>query len=395
MGFEVPSDAPKSVIGLVLSAARDAKHRLTLDSEVTLELPRKGGGDVAVVLTRAEFDALIAPLLERSGRAARRALRDAALEPGALDGVILVGGATRVPRVQSYVAELFGQKPMCDIDPDLVVAYGAALQADQLGRDAGDTLLLDVLPLSLGVETMGGAVDRILPRNTTIPVTAKTTFTTYADNQTGFELHIVQGERELAQDCRSLARFTLKGIPPLPAGQARLEVSFNVDENALLKVHARELATGIEQEVEVKPSYGLTDEQVEQMLMDALDHGEEDFEQRRLAEAKVEGSRVLAATQKGLLVDADLLKQPERDEITRAITLLQHSLEPDTGPGTASRIQALTLALDDATHAWAGRRMDRAFKSALQGQDVARLAQTVQHARGVDAHLEEHKKGSI
>jgi molecular chaperone HscA len=393
MGFEDPSAAPKSVVGLVLGTAREAKHRLSAATEVSLELPRRGGGEVSVLLTRSEFDALIEPLLERTGRAARRALRDARLDAHDLDGVILVGGATRVPSVRRYVAELFGKPPLADIDPDLVVAYGAALQADQLANDRGEALLLDVLPLSLGVETMGGAVDRILPRNTTIPVGAKATFTTYADNQTGFELHVVQGERELAKDCRSLARFMLKGIPPLPAGHARLELSLHVDENSLLKVHARELSTGIEQHVEVKPSYGLTDEQVEEMLIDALDHGEEDFEQRRLAEARVEGSRVLAATEKGLAADADLLESSEREAIARCIEQLRQGLSP-SGQATASRIGALTQALDDATHAFAGRRMDRAFNSALSGRDVAALADSVEHARGVEAHLAEHEKRS-
>jgi molecular chaperone HscA len=225
-------------------------------------------------------------------------------------------------------------------------------------------------------------------------VGAKSTFTTYADNQTGFELHVVQGERELAKDCRSLARFTLKGIPPLPAGQARLEVSFHVDENSLLQVHARELSTGIEQHVDVKPSYGLTDEQVEEMLVDALDHGEEDFEQRRLAEARVEGSRVLAATRKALDTDSDLLGPTEKDDITRCIGQLEGALVP-SNPVTASRIAALTQALDDATHAFAGRRMDRAFTSALSGRDLGAVADSVEHARGVEAHLEEHEKRSV
>jgi molecular chaperone HscA len=390
MGFEDPAAAPKSVVGLVLSTARDAKHRLSELTELSLELPRSGGGDVRVRLTRDEFDDWISPLLERTGRAVRRALRDAQRTPSELDGVILVGGATRVPRVRSYVAELFGKPPLANIDPDLVVAYGAALQADLLGRDSVEALLLDVLPLSLGIETMGGAVDRILPRNTTIPVGAKATFTTYADNQTGFELHVVQGERELARDCRSLARFTLKGIPPLPAGQARLEVSFHVDENSLLEVHARELSTGIEQRVEVKPSYGLTDEQVEEMLVDALDHGEEDFEQRRLAEARVEASRVLLATRKALGADADLLGADERAEIERCMEQLERAIEP--GGANASRTLALTQALDDATHAFAGKRMDRAFNAALSGRDVGALATSVQHARGVEAHLEEHEE---
>jgi molecular chaperone HscA len=392
MGFEDPSAVPKSVVGLVLGAARGAKHRLSDVLELDVELPRRGGGDVAVRLTRAEFDALIEPLLERTGRAARRALRDARLEPHALDGVILVGGATRVPRVRAYVAELFGKPPLADIDPDLVVAYGAALQADQLANDGGDALLLDVLPLSLGIETMGGAVDRVLPRNTTIPVSAKSTFTTYADNQTGFELHVVQGERELAKDCRSLARFTLKGIPPLPAGQARLEVSFHVDENSLLQVHARELTTGIEQRVEVKPSYGLTDDQVEEMLIDALDHGEEDFAERRLAEGRVEASRVLAATKKALAADADLLAAPEREVIGRCIEQLEQALVPGSASHGASRLTALTQALDDATHGFAGRRMDRAFQAALAGREVGAVAGSVEHARGVEAHLEEHER---
>jgi molecular chaperone HscA len=202
---------------------------------------------------------------------------------------------------------------------------------------------------------------------------------------------LVQGERELAADCRSLARFTLKGIPPLPAGQARLEVSLHVDENSLLTVHAKELSTGIEQRVEVKPSYGLTDEQVEEMLLAALDHGEEDFERRRLAEAGVEGSRVVAATKKALASDPDLLEPDEKTAIEATLDALEQAIE---AARSASRIQALTQKLDDETHAWAGRRMDRAFQAALSGQSLGSVAQRVDHARGVDAHVAEHEKSS-
>ena len=290
--------------------------------------------------------------------------------------------------MRAYVEKLFGKAPLGDIDPDQVVALGAAIQADLLAGEAreGEVLLLDVLPLSLGLETMGGVAEKILPRNTTIPAGARQTFTTYADNQTGFDLHIVQGERELAADCRSLARFVLKGIPPMAAGLARLEVTFRVDADGLLSVTAKELTTSVEQKVEVVPSYGLTDEEVEGMLLSALDHGEEDLERRRLVEARVEASQVLAATRKALAADADLLSAEERARVERAL----EDLDAATRGERAAAITARTEALDDATHAWAGRRMDRAVARAIAGKRVDEVEHEVETAAGVDAHVEAH-----
>ena len=381
----VAAASPEQV-RVALDAARAVKHALTDAEHAPWSIGAAHGE-----LSRAELEALIAPVVERTVAPVRRALRDAGIEASALDGVILVGGATRTPRVRRTVRELLGKEPLADIDPDQVVALGAAVQADliageELAAKGEDILLLDVVPLSLGLETMGGVVDKIIPRNTTIPTGARATFTTYADKQTGFEVHVVQGERELAGDNRSLARFTLKGIPPMPAGMARLEVTFKVDADGLLQVHALETTTGKEQSIEVRPTYGLTDEEVERMLLEALDHGEDDLQRRRLAEGRTEAERVLLATRNSLTEGAALVLPGEAASIEAAAAELQAAV----GSEDPNRIRIATEALDKATLPLAERRMNAAIAQAIGGRSVAEVERSVEQAKGVEQHLAEH-----
>ena len=380
-------DRSPGLIRALLDAARKVKHALTDHDAVDAHIELPSGGTLERRVTREEFDALVGPLVARTGAACRRALRDAGIGPEGVDGIILVGGATRTPAVRRYVTELLGQEPLGSIDPDQVVALGAAQQADLLaGRGPrDDVLLLDVLSLSLGVETMGGVVERILPRNTAIPSAAAQIFTTYADNQTGFELHVVQGERELAEDCRSLARFTLRGIPPMVAGMARLEVRFEVDADGILHVSAAEQRTGIEQTIEVKPSYGLSDEEIERMLLDAYEHGADDLGKRLLREQQVDADRILAALAAALEEDRALLEEGEGERIAEAVARLE-----EARGGTEHRAIARAIeALDQVSKPFAGRRMDRSFREALAGRDVGAIERETAHAEGIERHAGE------
>ncbi len=357
---------------LLLTRSRAAKEELSEHAEAHITAMLATGEMVDNTLHQQEFHDMTRNLVTRTLQPVRRALRDAGLKVEAITGVVMVGGATRMPQVQRAVAEFFGQTPLTNLDPDKVVALGAAMQANVLAgnRGADDWLLLDVIPLSLGIETMGGLSEKIVPRNSTLPTARAQEFTTFKDGQTAMSIHVVQGERELVSDCRSLAKFELRGIPPMVAGAARIRVTFQVDADGLLSVSAREMGSGVEAHVTVKPSYGLNDADVARMLQDSYAHARDDMQARSLAEARVEGQRLLESTHAALEEDGTALLEPEEQiAIEKLMSALRNAL-----PGEdLTVLKRATDALNNGTVEFASRRMDRSVRNALTGHRLDEL----------------------
>ncbi|MGZ9030484.1 MAG: Fe-S protein assembly chaperone HscA [Burkholderiaceae bacterium] len=358
---------------LLMMKAREAKERLSVEPEVRVNAVLSTGEVVDVALTSDDFARMTASLVEKTVAATRKAVVDAGLRPVDIKGVVMVGGATRMPHLRRAVATFFGQTPLTNLDPDKVVALGAAIQANLLAgnRAPGDDwLLLDVIPLSLGLETMGGLTEKIIPRNSTIPVARAQEFTTFKDGQTAIAIHVVQGERELVSDCRSLARFELRGIPPMAAGAARVRVTFQVDADGLLSVGAQEMSSGVHAAITVKPSYGLSDDEVARMLQDSFGAADADMHARELREQQVEAQRLAEATQVALGGDGDLLSETERVDVHRLLAAMQSAAQGSDPAVIKQAIEALAQGTDE----FASRRMDRSIRAALSGRRVDDVA---------------------